>query len=193
MSTAQSSISRRKAMAGIGAGGLGVALSATGSRAAQTMSCADHPMCGTWLALANPPLLEDPPFAAAAKFAADGTVHLNNPMSQRGQQGVEFASPGTGIWEPYDELTAHFTVVQLISDSNGVYIGTVTVDGHPKASEDGLTFSDDGSLVTVTIRDAGGAVVAVVPPGSATRSVSGIKMRIGNPGFPGEEDATPVP
>lgn len=192
MSTSKSSISRRKAMAGIGAGGLGVALAVSSTRAAQTMSLADHPMTGVWLAMANPPLPDDPQVAAPSIFGADGTVLLSVPITQAGQQGVQFNSPYVGIWEAYDERTAHFTAVQMLSDASGAYLGTVTVDGHPKVSEEGLTFVDDGSLVTVTIRDAAGAVVVVVPPGTPGRPVTGIKMRVGNPGFPGAEDATPV-
>jgi hypothetical protein len=72
-------------------------------------------------------------------------------------------------------------------------VGSVTIDGHPRVDEDGATFVDDGSLVTVTIRDAAGAVVVVVPPGTPGRPVTAVRMRVGNPGFPGEEDATPVP
>ena len=98
-----------------------------------------------------------------------------------------------GLWEPYDEQTGHFTAVQAIADMTGKLIGSVTIDGHPHVNEDGMTFIDDGSLVTVTIRDAAGAVVTVVPPGTPGRPVTAVKMRVGNPGFPGEESATPVP
>jgi hypothetical protein len=72
-------------------------------------------------------------------------------------------------------------------------VGSVTVDGHPQVSEDGLTLFDDGSLVTVTIRDAAGAVVVVVPPGTPGRRITATKMRVGNPGFSGDEDTTPTP
>jgi hypothetical protein len=48
-------------------------------------------------------------------------------------------------------------------------------------------------LVTVTIRDAAGKIVTMVPPGPAPRPVTAVKMRVGNPGFPGEENATPTP
>ena len=75
----------------------------------------------------------------------------------------------------------------------GHLVGSVTIDGHPKVSEDGMSFTDDGSLVTVTIRDAAGEVVMVVPPNTDGPPVTAIKMRVGNPGFPGDENATPVP
>lgn len=98
-----------------------------------------------------------------------------------------------GVWEPYDERTGHFTAVQAIADITGKLVGSVTIDGHPRVSEDGATFVDDGSLVTITIRDAAGAVVTVVRPGTPSPSGTAVRMRVGNPGFPGEEDATPVP
>ena len=192
-SVGRSSVSRRAALSGLGAGGLGVALTATGARAAQAMSTADHPMTGVWMAMANPPLPDDPQVAAPSVFGTDGSVLLMFPLTQAGPQGVQFTSAYVGVWEPYDEQTCHFTATQMLSDANGSFLGTVTVDGHPRVSEDGMTFSDDGSLVTVTIRDAGGVIVTVIPPGAGGRPVTGIRMRVGNPGFPGEEDATPVP
>jgi hypothetical protein len=106
---------------------------------------------------------------------------------------LQFLGSYAGIWEPYDEHTGHFTAVQSMADPTGKFVGTVTVDGHPHVSEDGLTFLDDGSLNTVTVRDATGAVVSVVPPGTPERPITGTKMRVGNPGFSGEEDATPIP
>lgn len=191
-SRASAPVSRRTALAGLSAGGIGIALAAQGSGAAQEISRADHPMTGVWMAMANPPLPDDPQVAAPSIFGADGTVLLMFPLTQAGPQGAQFNAAYVGVWEPYDEQTAHFTATQSLSDAEGTFLGTVTVDGHPKVSEDGMSFSDDGSLVTVTIRDATGAVVTVVPPGTPGRPVTGIKMRVGNPGFPGEENATPV-
>jgi hypothetical protein len=46
--------------------------------------------------------------------------------------------------------------------------------------------------VTVTIRDPAAKVVNVIPP-TKGRPVTAIKMRVGLPGFLGEENATPVP
>ena len=56
------SVTRRTALAGLGAGGLGLTL-ATGrartARAAQEMSTADHPLMGMWMAMANPARCRD--------------------------------------------------------------------------------------------------------------------------------------
>ena len=189
------SLSRRTALAGLGAGGLVVALGARDARGAQSMSTADHPLTGMWLALANPARAEDPQVPGPALFAADGTVVLNWVPAGIGLDGaLQFQSIYMGVWEPYDERTGHFTAVQVMADATGNLIGTVTVDGHPQVSEDGTSLVDTGVLVTVTIRDAAGKTVAVVPPGTpGDRPVTGIKMRVGNPGFPGEEHATPTP
>jgi hypothetical protein len=188
-------VSRRSALTGLGAGGLGVALATQGSRAAQTMSTADHPLTGVWLAMANPPAQrDDPQFPAPSIFAADGTVVLGFVPAAIGMDGkIQFPGSPIGVWEPYDEQTGHFTAVQAIADMTGALVGSVTIDGHPKVSEDGMSFVDDGSLVTITIRDAANAVVTVVPPNTDGPPVTAVKMRVGNPGFPGEEDATPVP
>jgi hypothetical protein len=186
-----SNVTRRTALAGLSASAVVIATSRPGS--AQTINTANHPLMGVWLAMANPPLPTNPRVVVQANFGADGAMLLMYPLTQAGPQGIQFNSAYVGIWEPYDEQTGHFTATQSLSDADGTFLGTVTVDGHPKVSEDGNSFTDDGSLVTVTIRDATGAVVNVIPPTVSETPVTGIRMRVGNPGFPGEEDATPVP
>jgi len=188
-------LTRRVALAGLGAGGLGVALGARSARAAQATSTADHPLMGMWLAMANPPRRGvDPQFPVPSLFAADGTVILGFVPAEIGMNGtIQYSGAPMGVWEPYDEQTGHFTAVQVLADMTGKLTGSVTIDGHPKVSDDGLTFIDDFSLVTVTIRDAAGAVVTVVPPGTPGMPVTATKMRVGNPGFPGSESATPTP
>ena len=192
---ANAAMSRRAALAGLGAGTLGLALGARGAGAAQGMTTADHPLTGVWLAMANPTRRgEDAQFPAPSLFAADGSVVLGFVPAEIGMDGaIQFRGSPMGVWEPYDEQTGHFTAVQALADKTGTLIGSATIDGHPRVSDDGLTFVDDGSLVTVTIRDAAGAVVTVIPPGGGGLPVTAIRMRVGNPGFPGDEDATPVP
>ena len=196
MSTADSrtSLTRRTALAGLGAGSLGIALGNQSGRAAQTMSTADHPLMGVWLAMANPPRRDqDPQYPAPSIFAADGTVILSFVPAHINMTGdLEYSGSPLGVWEPYDEQTGHFTVVQVLVDKTGALAGSLTIDGHPQVGADGTTFTDDGSLVTVTIRDPTGKVVNVIPPTKGT-PVTAIKMRVGNPGFPGDETATPVP
>jgi len=197
-STTGNTTTRRTALAGLGAGGLGLTL-ATGrartARVAQEMSTADHPLMGMWLAMANPARRGvDPQIPVPSLFAADGTVVLGFVPAQIGMDdALQFSGAPMGVWEPYDERTGHFTAVQVLADKTGKLIGTATIDGHPKVSDDGMSFTDDGSLVTVTIRDAAGAVVMVIPPNTEDPPVTAIKMRVGIPGFPGDETATPVP
>lgn len=178
------SVTRRTALAGIGAGGLGVALATRHTHvSAQGATLADHPLAGTWLAIVNPPSPDAPQFAAPSLFTADGQVLLSWPPIQAGPAGVEYVSSYVGTWEAYDDRTGHFTAVQVIADASGTVTGSVTVDGHPMVSEDGQTFIDDGSLNTVTIRDAAGTVVLVVPDAAAGRPVTGTRMGVGQSGF----------
>jgi len=192
-------VSRRGALAGIGAGSLGAALglaAAPGRAAAQdatTADLADHPLTGVWLAMANPPLPDDPQFPAPSVFAADGTVLLVFPLTQAGPQGVAFNSPVVGTWQPDSDRRGHFMAVQTLSDAAGAYLGTVTIDGYPEVGADGQTFIDDGSQAVITIRDVAGAVVQQMPAVGA-RPVTAIRMGPGQPGFPPTADAaTPAP
>jgi hypothetical protein len=139
--------------------------------------------------MANPPLPEDPQIAGPALFAADGTVLLLVPVSQRGPQGPVFNSPYVGVWEPDSDRRGHFTAEQALSAADGTFLGTITVDGFPEVSEDGQTFVDDGSRVTVTIRDAAGMVTnQLLPTGKPQgRPIVGQGMMVGAPGFPETE------
>ena len=119
-----------------------------------------HPLTGMWLAMPNPALPENPPFPAPSLFTADGFTIFIFPITDLGPQGTIFQTGFTGTWEPDGPQRGHFTGVQLLSDANGTFTGSVTVDGYPVVSEDGQTFIDDGSKVLVTIRDPAGAVVA---------------------------------
>jgi hypothetical protein len=178
----------RRGMLG-GAGVLAATLGLAGSASpvhAQDANLADHPLTGTWLAMANSLLPEDPQFPAPSLFAADGTVLLVFPASQVGPQGPFFNAPVMGVWEPDSDRRGHFTAVQLMAAADGTFLGSVTIDGYPEVSEDGQTFIDDGSQVMLTIRDATGAIVdQIVPTGQpAGRPVTGVRMGVGEPGFP---------
>jgi hypothetical protein len=184
----RSQFNRRAALAGAGFAGALLALAGRVHhvQAQGRPDLADHPLTGTWLAMANPPLPEDPPFAAPSLFAADGTVLLLFPATQRGPGGPVFQSSCVGVWAPDSDRRGHFTAVQSLSDADGVFLGTVTVDGYPEVSEDGQSFIDDNSRVTITMRDAAGTIVnQIVPTGQAQgRPVTGVRMAVGAPGFP---------
>ena len=98
---------------------------------------------------------------------------------------MTFSSTQVGRWESTGERSTHLTVVQLLSDAAGAFVGTVTVDAYQTVSADGQSFtSGEGS--SVTIRDAANTVVDVMtnfPP------ATGIRMGVGSPGLP---EGTPV-
>lgn len=168
---------------------IGISRVALGMSAQQAEpdALAGHPIVGTWLVLV-PFTPDGPPHASPSLYTADGHVVLDWPVTTVGPAGVTYASGWVGTWEPTDERGIHVTAVQVLSDANGAYLGTVTFDGHPMVSEDGQTFTEDDPETTLTVRDAAGAVVTVIggdnfPPVTATR------LAVGSPGFP---ESTPV-
>ena len=188
-------LNRRAALLGGSASVAALGLSSLRPAAAQESDLASHPLTGVWMAMANPPLPDEPQYAGPSIFSADGLVVLSSPVTQKGVNGAEFASDLIGVWAAESERRGHFTATQSISAADGTLIGTVTVDGYPEVSEDGLTFIDDGHLVMVTIRDASGAIVhQIMPTGEPIpRPVTGIRMAVGAPGFPElAADATPT-
>jgi hypothetical protein len=171
------SISRRTALAGFGAGSLGLALAAAARPAsaqnATPVDLSGHPNVGVWM-------IDSPIGRAIAVYSADGSVITALAASQAGPGGVSFSSTQIGTWEATGERSSHLTVVQLLSDDAGAYTGSVTVDAFQEVSEDGQTFTS-GAGTTVTIRDAAHAVLQVIadsPPAVGTR------MSPGAPGFP---------
>lgn len=186
-----SAVSRRTALAGFGAGGLGLALAAHAVPAmAQDTAgdLADHPLVGGWLAQV-PTAPGAPPVANVTINTADGFVINVAPVVRSGPNGVSVASGGVGMWESAGERSAHFTIVQVLSSLEGTFLGTVTIDGHPTVSEDGMTFIDDSPESLVTIRDPAGNVVSVVEGARVEQPVMGTRIEVGMPGFP---EATPV-
>jgi hypothetical protein len=147
-------LNRRAALGGIGAAaaalGLGHLDRATAQDATPT-PLATHPLAGTWLAMTVGGL-------SPSIFAPDGSVVLEWAVSYVDPAfpdlDVVFNTPGIGTWEPLDERKAHFTVVAVLSDAKGTYLGTATVEGHPLVSPDGQTFNDLEPETRVTLRDA---------------------------------------
>ena len=123
---------------------------------------ANHPIVGAWM-------VTTPSGPALAVFSADGTNIQGVPTAQAGPQGVTFTGAQVGTWEADGDRRIHFTGVQLHTDATGAFAGTVTIDGHPRVSEDGQTIIDDAPETTVTIRDAANTVVNVITPTPAAR------------------------
>jgi hypothetical protein len=182
MSTLTDSISRRTALAGLGAGGLGLAAAATTRSVSAQDAAADmanHPMVGVWLGGRAPDEL------GPIIFAEDGTVTNSGPTVSMGPDGaIAFSTPALGVWEPASERGIHFTFIVSNFDATGASTGTLTVDGYPVASADGMSFYDEATQAVVTIRDATGAIAlqlmgskGEVPP------IGGVRILPGKPGF----------
>jgi hypothetical protein len=135
-----------------------------------------HPIVGVWL-------VTTPIGPSLAVFSADGSNIQGVPTTQAGSHSVTFTGTQVGTWEPLSDRHIHFTGVQLQADPTGAFVGTVTIDGHPRVSDDGQSFVDDAAETTITLRDAATKVVQVIPDPPnppATR----IRMGVGSPGFP---------
>lgn len=109
-------MSRRAALVGFGASGLGFAVATTRSAAAQEATpttTAAHPLVGTWIVQ-----FEDPAaHPAIAVWAADGSF-------------IDAGNGLAGVWEATGERTALHTWVFFPPDNSGYVVvsGTITVD-----------------------------------------------------------------
>jgi hypothetical protein len=189
---APSSLNRRAALGSVGVAAAALGLGPVSRVAAQEatpdaamMAMATHPAVGTWNAMT-------PGGPVIGVFLPDGTNLVVVPATQAGPNGVEFISTQAGRWEPVSERGIHFTSVQWHSDAQGIYTGSVTVDSYPVISEDGQTLLDDQSRAVITIRDATGAVVQEIS-GAGEPPVTGVRMDVGAPGFPGGMSGTATP
>jgi hypothetical protein len=169
-----SRLNRRTAVSGVGAAAV-LSLGHLDRAVAQDATPnarSNHPNVGVWM-------IDSPIGRAIAVYSDDGSVVTALPATQAGPQGVSFSSTQVGTWEPTGERSTHLTVVQLLSDEAGAFVGTVTVDAYQTVSADGLSFtSGDGS--SVTIRDAANSVVDVLTSFPPAR---GVRMGVGSPGL----------
>jgi hypothetical protein len=112
------SVSRRTALAGLGAGGLGVALAATRPASAQEATpypMAGHPLVGTWIVDRDP---NDPTEIPTYNVVtADGGV-------------IDPTVGGAGVWAATGPDTAAFTLTGTIAELGGYFVvrGTLAVD-----------------------------------------------------------------
>jgi hypothetical protein len=178
-------VTRRAALAGLGAAGAGVAFMghSASAQSVEASTLADHPLCGVWLVMANAADPAAPQMGNVAYFWEDGTAMLAFPPTQLSPGGVQVNSSMHGIWKAKGDRVGNFTCVQLVSDIDGNYLGSTTVDGFPEVSEDLQTFTDDGSMVVVTLRDAAGAIVNQFS-GAGSVPIRGMRMVFGAPKFP---------
>jgi hypothetical protein len=178
------SISRRSAFLGFGFGAMGVAagLGMHGAALGQE-STTEHPFVGCWLAMVSP-APDVPPVANITVATSDGFVLNMAPVTRNGPNGVTIASGGAGRWEAIDERSVHFTTVQVLSDQDGAFLGTLTIDGHPTVNDDGMGFVDNSPESQATIRDATGAIVSVLDANRESNPLLASRLEVGAPGTP---------
>lgn len=112
-------VSRRTALAGLGATGLGLALAATvrqvSAQDATPFPMAGHPFVGTWIA-ADP---ADPTNMPTTNvITADGGL-------------IDPTVGAAGVWTATGERTADFTLIALVAEGGGFYMlvrGSLDVD-----------------------------------------------------------------
>jgi hypothetical protein len=173
-------VTRRSALAGLGASGLGLAL-ANAARPANAQDAspdlANHPVVGAWRAIT-------PGGPSLVLFHPDGSALFIIPANFADPQlGVVSQTAEVAVWEPTGERSIHYTSSWLRSDATGTFLGFSTVEGYPNVSEDGQTLNDDLSQVKITNRDADGVIVEEISPAGAPPVVA-YRMTVGSPGFP---------
>ena len=174
------SISRRTALAGLGAGGIGLALAATARPvSAQDVDMANHPMVGTWLSGRAPNDI------GVAHWGPDGNMTFNvGPVVGEGPGGaLIYNDPNMGSWVPVSARGIRFFFTQRAYDAAGAFLGYGSVEGYPVASEDGMSFWDDGTQVVVELRDPNGVVVDVQGPGLQGAGIGGVRLVPGKSGY----------
>ena len=171
-------VTRRTALAGLSAGGIGVALAATArSASAQDAATemANHPLVGTWLAGTGPNDLQ------LVHWDADGNMDWQWNVAPTVTDGVTtYNDTVMGVWEPDSERGIHISFTWASRDASGAVTGTTTVDGYPVASDDGSSFVDDGTRAVVTLRDPSGAVTQEI---TGVPRVTGVRVTPGKPGY----------
>jgi|SwirhisoilCB2_FD_contig_31_8434233_length_955_multi_5_in_0_out_0_1 hypothetical protein len=175
-------VSRRSALAGLGAGGLGLAaLTVSSPASAQDASAdmADHPMVGTWLAGRAPNDI------GVAHLSSAGLMYTNTgPTIGVGPDGkIVYSDAPVGSWVPVSERGVHFIFTHRTYDEAGALTGYGSVEGYPEASEDGMTFWDEGTQVTVTLMDPNGTVTQVIGPGLTDAAIGGVRLIPGKSGY----------
>jgi hypothetical protein len=165
-------------LAGIGAAASALALSSRVSPAAAQESnpaaLASHPIVGAWLAI-------EPSPPGPSIFAADGTVNIAfAPNYVDPALGLLFQGAMLGMWEPSSERGIRFTAIQTLTDPEGTFVGTLTLEGHPMVSEDGQAFTDTSEARGI-VRDATNTIVS---DDIFTGSVSAVRITPGSLIFP---------
>jgi len=194
-SISPSTVSRRTALAGLGAGGLGVALAARTAAAQEANAdLAGHLLTGSWAVMT-------PGGVVPQLHGADGSIVAFYPPNYVDPAlGLTFQAPALGRWEADGERSGHFTFLQALSDASGAYTGTAQLAAGIEASADGQTWSGTGTGPRVIVRDAANNVVfdeviPLDPPVTATRigaTAESVILPVAPPGAATPESGTPT-
>ena len=162
------SLSRRTALAGLGATGLGLALGSSATAQEASLSdLAGHALTGTWAVLTLGGVVPQIHGADGSLIAAFPPNYVD-PML-----GLTFQGPALGRWEADGERTGHITFIQALSDANGTYVGTFQLADELEVGADGQTWSGTTSA-HIIVRDAANNILVdqeapLDPPVTATR------------------------
>ncbi len=128
------SVSRRAALAGLGAGGLGLALAARQASAqdATPGATANHPIVGTWIVDRDLSGTTEAPVVVV--FTADGGF-------------IDAGQGVAGVWEPTGPRSAAKTIIPFVQGGAGGY---VVVRATWEVDEGGDTMSGPASVTVVT-------------------------------------------
>jgi hypothetical protein len=147
-------VSRRSALAGLGAGGLGLALGAARPAAAQEAATdmAKHPVVGFWQNRVTGPDAATMPWTFSL-YHADGTYHEWNGLD---------AGAALGIWRPAGERTAELLFIYQDTDPTTATEtpGTATFRMTIDADDTGDALSAKGNL---DVRDPAGTLLLTIP------------------------------
>jgi hypothetical protein len=145
-----------------------------------------HPIIGSWLATMGGQ-------TGRMTFGADGSVKANLAPLQYSAPGAFQASPAIGAWEEIGETGATLTVVQRFWDErSGASVGTATITGYVAIDPAGTTLTDDGTLTTITLRNAEGSIVSVEAADANAPFLTATRLAVGeNRAHPGGNDILP--
>jgi hypothetical protein len=169
-------VSRRTAVAGLGAGGVGLALAATARTAAAQdgtpAAMVGHPVVGTWIVDRNPDDQTDSPTVNI--FTADGGVF--DPLLAVG-----------GAWQATGPRAATVTLLGLIDNGAGGYLA---IRSAIEVDEAGTTLA--GSHAVTIVAPDGTVLNTIQGHGRSTRLVVQGPEAAGTP-LPGVPTWTPAP
>src|SRR5215203_3589177 len=111
------SVSRRTALAGLGAGSLATALGSASPASAQDgIDLSTHPLAGTWAVTTTGGIVPQ-------HHGPDGAIVAYFPPNYVDPAlGLTYQGPALGQWEADGARGARFTFIQALSDADGAYV-----------------------------------------------------------------------